>query len=451
MAFTIKVLGKEILSLGNDLKASRVQSANVSGQWGEIRWSEKNLENYAKEAYLKCVIAYRCALEIAQLVSSTGWKLMRKESRKTLKEVEDHPVLDLLDRPNPTESWGFQKYCATVFLAIMGESYWERVRLMTGSDRAPKELYVLNPTRVNPRVDNRTGVLKGYEYRNGMSVVEFPVDPVTMQADVLMLKHFNPLNDWRGSAPTETAARDIDTDNEGTTWNMMLLKNAARPGLVLMFKGQTLTDEQYEVLKKDLKEEHAGSSKPGDSLILHGTNPEIAPYGFTPMDMDFIEGGREKARRVALAYGVPPMLLGIPGDNTYSNYEAAKLAFVETTGFFYLNLTCSMFSNWMFRPEEKLVFVPDLDTIPALEPRRKEQWEKAAKANWLKIDEKRRLTGYDELEDGQGNVVMVPGGDVPLDQALEPPPEPMPGGGGADGSLPADEDKPPKKPKGGKE
>lgn len=444
MGFSISVFGKEIFRMGDHAqKASRVAAANTSGSFGEVRWSEKNMENYAKEAYFKCVIAYACALEIARLVSFTPWKLMRKESRTRMKEVDDHPILDLLDRPNadPQESWSYQKYCNAIFLTIMGECYFERVKLMTGTDKSPKELYILNPTRMNPLVDLKSGLLKGYEYRNGLEKVVFPVDPLTGQADVLMLKHFNPTNQWRGSAPTETAARDIDTDNEGTTWNMKLLQNAARPGLIVMFSEQVLTDELYAQLKADLKANHAGGANAGESLILHGQKPSVERYGFTPIDMDFVEGGREKARRIALAFGVPPMLLGIPGDNTYSNYEAAMLAFVEGTGFFYLNLFASAFSGWMFRPEEKLVFVPDEDRIPALEPRRKERWEKASKATWLKIDEKRALTGYDALDGGQGDVVMVPATEVPLEIALEPPePEPAPVSGGGGSNAGDDED-----------
>ncbi|MEZ5874510.1 MAG: phage portal protein [Hyphomicrobiales bacterium] len=34
---------------------------------------------------------------------------------------------------------------------------------------------------------------------------------------------------------------------------------------------------------------------------------------------------------MALALGVPPMLLGIPGDNTYSNYAEANCSFWRQT------------------------------------------------------------------------------------------------------------------------
>ena len=43
--------------------------------------------------------------------------------------------------------------------------------------------------------------------------------------------------------------------------------------------------------------------------------------------MDFIEAKHVAAREIALALGVPPMLLGIPGDNTYSNYQEATRSF----------------------------------------------------------------------------------------------------------------------------
>ena len=41
----------------------------------------------------------------------------------------------------------------------------------------------------------------------------------------------------------------------------------------------------------------------------------------SPKDMDFLEAKHSAAREIALALGVPPMLLGIPGDNTFANYQ----------------------------------------------------------------------------------------------------------------------------------
>ena len=46
----------------------------------------------------------------------------------------------------------------------------------------------------------------------------------------------------------------------------------------------------------------------------------------TPADMDFAGMRGAAAREIATAFGVPPMLLGLPGDATYANYREANRA-----------------------------------------------------------------------------------------------------------------------------
>lgn len=400
-------------------KASRTQALLVDGG-GEVRWSSKNYENYAKEAYLKCIVAYRCIMEIAQAVSSVDWLLMQK-SRGKDSEIEDHPVLDLLDYPNPMESGPFLRFKLQAFADLAGNSYLERVYPITGKrDTLPKELYVLRPDRMKV-LTNDKGAINGYEYQVNMNKQRFYIDPKTSQADVLHMKTFHPIDDWYGSAPTESMAREIDTHNEGTTHNMRLLQNQARPGMLFFFK-QNLTDEQFKKFDKQLKDKFTGGMGAGKSMILQGEGVDAKPYGWSPMEMDFIEGNREKARAIALGYGVPPMLLGIPGDNTYSNYKEAKLDFCETTVLYRIGQTQWALNNWLLDRKSGMYLAPDLDSIPALEPRRAETWAKAKDANWLKVNEKRVMTGYDEVEGG--DVILVSSSEIPLDQAILPPEEP---------------------------
>jgi HK97 family phage portal protein len=53
--------------------------------------------------------------------------------------------------------------------------------------------------------------------------------------------------------------------------------------------------------------------------------------GLSPKDMDFLESKNMAAREIALALGVPPQLLGIPGDNKFSNYSEARKSFWQET------------------------------------------------------------------------------------------------------------------------
>ena len=91
-----------------------------------------------------------------------------------------------------------------------------------------------------------------------------------------------------------------------------------------------LTAEQFDRLKAELERSYQGAANAGRPLVLEG-GLDWKEMGYSPKDMDFIEAKNGAAREIALAFGVPPMLLGIPGDNTYANYAEANRAFWRQT------------------------------------------------------------------------------------------------------------------------
>ena len=65
-------------------------------------------------------------------------------------------------------------------------------------------------------------------------------------------------------------------------------------------------------------------------MVLEG-GLDWKAMALSPKDMDFVELKNAAAREIALAFGVPPMLLGIPGDNTYANLAEANRALWRQT------------------------------------------------------------------------------------------------------------------------
>ena len=121
--------------------------------------------------------------------------------------------------------------------------------------------------------------------------------------------------------------------NAASAWNKALLDNAARPSGALVYKGENganLSEEQFERLRDELAANFSGAANAGRPLLLEG-GLTWQTMSLSPKDMDFIELKHGAAREIALAFGVPPMLLGIPGDNTYANYREANLAFWRQT------------------------------------------------------------------------------------------------------------------------
>ena len=186
-------------------------------------------------------------------------------------------------------------------------------------------------------------------------------------------------------------------------WNKALLDNSARPSGALVYDAAdaSLSVEQFERLKSELETAHQGASNAGRPLLLEG-GLDWKPMGYSPRDMDFIEAKWVAAREIALALGVPPMLLGIPGDNTYSNYAEANRTFWRQTVLPLVNRTAGSLSNWLDDSYgEGLVLKPDINNIDALSLERDARWQRISKADFLTLNEKREALGYGTLEKGE--------------------------------------------------
>ena len=217
------------------------------------------------------------------------------------------------------------------------------------------------------------------------------------------MRLFHPTNDHYGLSPLEAAGTAVDLHNSALSWNKALLDNAARPSGALVYKGpegaENLTDEQFERLKAELAETYQGAQNAGRPLVLDG-GLEWQAMSMTPADMDFIESKREAARSIALAFGVPPMLLGIPGDNTYSNYREANLAFYRQTVLPLVKKTAAAITNWLGRSFDASVEV-DAAHVDALASDRDALWARISAATFLTDDEKRAALGLAPKEGAQ--------------------------------------------------
>ncbi len=407
------------ITAGRSEKASATAEVLVTGGM-KTQWSPDRYDIYAKEVYMHNLIGFKSIDEVAKAVSSVEWQLFRVNKDGEKEQMFDHPLNQLLQRPQPY--MGFSQLLArnTAFLVLNGNSYIEGVTLQTGPRAGvPMELYSLRPDRVTIEVDPNTGLLEEYVYRNMGKKIFFPIDRVTQRSAILHIKLFHPLNDFYGMGPTRPASREIDTSNAATNWQKALLDNMGRPGMIFTFENN-LTDTQKKEMHRVLDDRFSGSANAGKNLLLEGSGlKDVKPYGFTPVEMDFIDSHRELARKIAFGYGVPPQLIGIPGDNTFSNYKEARAAFWENTVFFYLQLYQTEFNNWFFGADnpESLLLTFDKDSTPAMAEKREKVWERAQESNFLTVNEKREMVGFEKIE--EGDVILVPGTMVPLGEEID--------------------------------
>jgi HK97 family phage portal protein len=241
------------------------------------------------------------------------------------------------------------------------------------------------------------GWAEAYEYRAGGAEVRFAMNETP--APILHLTLFNPLDDHYGMSPLEAAQASLDVHNAASAWNKALLDNAARPSGALVYSAASgnLSDEQFERLKSELEAHYQGAANAGRPLLLEG-GLDWKGLSLSPKDMDFVEAKNIAAREIALSFGVPPMLLGIPGDNTYSNYAEANRAFYRQTVVPLVTRIAASLGSWLGESfGGNLRLAPDLDEVPALSIEREALWKRVGEASFLTDDEKREATGYEPL------------------------------------------------------
>ena len=358
------------------------------------RTGARDYPSLAREAILGNAVAYRCVRMIAEGAASVPWRLY-----DGAREIESHPLLALLAKPNPQEDGTsfFERWYS--FLQSSGNAYLKAA--LSGGDVLA--LYNLRPDRVTV-VPGADGWPSAYDYTVDNRTTRVARDPGSGFTPLLHASLFHPLDDYYGLSPILAAANAIEIHNGGSAWTKALLDNAARPSGALVYKGPDgapgLSDEQFGRLKRELEDAYQGSAGAGRPMVLEG-GLDWKAMSYSPADLDFANSRNLAAREIALAFGVPPLLMGIPGDNTFANYKEANLTFWRQTVLPLVARTAQALTQWLGpRFGETLRLSYNADAVPALALERETVWDKLNAATFLTRNEKRAAAGYGPVDGG---------------------------------------------------
>ena len=276
-------------------------------------------------------------------------------------------------------------------LLLHGNAY---VQVLKDGRGRPVELFALRPERMKV-VAGPDGWPTAFAYRVGETTRTIPLLAEDASPNLIHIRGFHPADDHYGAGCLSAADMAIATHNAAANWNRMLLENAARPSGALVYEageGGGLSADQFDRLKAELAQAFAGTGNAGRPMLLEG-GLKWQSLSLSPADMDFATLKSAAARDIALAFGVPPMLLGLPGDATYANYREANRALWRLT---LLPLAAKILAalgegldTWF--PAARLEI--DLDRVPALAEDRERLWSQVAAADFLSDEEKRALLG----------------------------------------------------------
>jgi HK97 family phage portal protein len=379
-------------------KAGQIQRSIVRMYGLEPLWSDKNYENFAKEGYNQNIWVNACIKAIAEAAANVP--IILYADRKKEKEIEEHELLDLLDKPNEFQSKAEFIEAYISYLLIAGNSYIDMVgpNTDTNPNSQPTELWNLRPDRVQIKPD-AMDYIAGYTYTtNGIPIFRD-------KRQVSHIKYFHPTDDFYGLSPIEVAARGIDNANAATTWNNALMNNGARPSGAFVTE-QYLQDHQYDRMKEEMEVNIKGASNAGKPLILEG-GVKWEEMSLSPRDLDFVNSRKMSTLEICAAFRVPPEIVGYGEQKTYNNYKEARAAFYEDS---VLPLVGKMLdklnSDLVPKFDKRLRLDVDLTKVEALQVNKELMYERVVKA-WLggllTKDEGRGELGYEQSPDGKGN------------------------------------------------
>lgn len=361
---------------------------------------DNDLSYETEYLYTHNVIALRCINLIASAVASVKI-IVTDEHGNHL--GDDHSISKILKRPNCAISYCELMESIVAHKLISGNAYI----LLLKNRNLIKELHILRPDKVKIS-QGKSNLPHSYIYHPNESesdILEFLVDQVTGNSDIIHIKNFHPSNDLYGLSALSTARNSIEQYNQSGEWNMAMLKNGARPSGALIVRdsangNKTLTTEQYERLKFQVDQYYSGSNNTGRPILLEG-GLDWKEMSLSPKDMDFISMKHSTAREIALALGVPSQLIGIPGDNTYNNLAEARLSLWEQTIIPILNgILMHLNEKLSHATLEKFKITYNKDDIEIFIERREKLWQYVENSTFMTLNEKRKLFGLPSITGG---------------------------------------------------
>lgn len=339
------------------------------GEW------PRNYEAQVREGYMHNAIAQRAVRLVAEGVADTPITASLPQLVDLVKATSGgQPMIDTI----------------AVHLLLHGNAY---VEILPGPDGAPCELYALRPERISVEADAR-GWPMAYIYRVGGNSTRLPAE------SVIHIRNMHPLDDHYGLGCLGAASGAVAIHNAAAKWNKALLDNAARPSGALVYDGGedgALSGEQYDRLTAELSDSFQGAANAGRPMLLEG-GLRWQAMSMSPADMDFVGLKAAAAREISLAFGVPSMLLGLPGDATYSNYREANKALWRQAILPLANKILSALAEGLRSSFPDAAFNIDLNQISALSEDRERLWRQVSAADFLSDEEKRTILGIDPVQ-----------------------------------------------------
>lgn len=418
-----------------DIKAlSQAQFANLKNSFFGSRasWlSDDQKQNYIEKGYLWNPDCYSIVKRIAKraaMVPPTLYEVKDKKKFRyyqnlsyeqkqsnidkylTLKreslgeEIEYHPILDVLETPNPNQSgiehreqvYGYKLTVGDTFVLGVGPKIESNP-----NNGQIHEMWVLpaHYVKIIPDTNMLMGLVKGYEITNMKLTSDLPY---ILAEDVMHLKYWNPTWDVNGMglyglSPIKAGLRVLSVSNDTYEANAKLLQNMGAIGMVTNedMESNDLTPEALEKLDSDYRKKYGGSQKYG-KVLWTSQKLKWQQMGMPIDDLGVIEIKKYNLRDLCNIYNCPTIIFNENEKSSYNNMREARKDFVTDAVLPEVDNYYQGLNRWFiptYKSNNTLWLDYEAEHIPELQPDMEKLSQRMEREWWWSPNEKRKMQG----------------------------------------------------------
>lgn len=317
-------------------------------------------------------------------------------------QINNHPLEQLLRRPNPYMGRAFLWQYSTWWLKLDGNFYWF---VLCDDDGVPVELWPLPSFAVRPffSTDGQQ-IIDYYEYLVGGTIYKIP------PRYIVHVRRPNPFNPFVGLSELVAAMLPTDSDLAMARWNAAFFgkQNTMPAAIINLSSGDPdapINPADRKRLEDDLVEDYAAYER--RTFVTTANSVTANLLGWNPQEMDFLAGREFTKSEIFTIYGVH---LGVVDPNaTEANAKVGEQRFKETV-WALLTLVAEQLTVELVEPFYAWwEGAPDLEaTFEDIRPldRELELREREAARGVLTIDEIRgEYFQRDPLPEGRGTLL----------------------------------------------
>jgi HK97 family phage portal protein len=341
--------------------------------------------------------------------------------KKALVELEDTELHELLDRPNPAQSYNSWIQEIIAFGKLTGNRYIYGIGPDTGAGIGKfKELYILPSQKVEINSGGIMEPVKEYTLSyNGTYRIA--------AEEVCHIKDVNLYYDGTGShlygmSPLKAGLRVMDANNQALTTGVKYLQNQTARGILMSDEGD-LNEVQAKQLKDKFRQQYQGSDNAGD-VIITPKKLSWVNFGLNASDLSLIEQYNATIKDLCNIYNVPVQLLNNTDSTTYNNMKEAKKALYQNAVIPELNKIRDELNRWLAPQYGDKIYIDfDYSAIPELQEEMDKVVGQMSQAWWITPNEKRAAMSYGMDEENEKlNDYYVPANLLPIDGDIIPEP-----------------------------